>query len=154
MRMDHLDIDKLFTLAAKREIEARDFYESVAKKMKDAAVREIFAQLSRDEAGHFETIEKFKHDPTMVMKISAPEGDWKVAESEKLPKLSVKMKPKEAIALAMKKEQQAVEFYRGLAGQASDAGVKSMMENLANMELSHKRRLETIFVDIGYPEAF
>jgi Uncharacterized conserved protein len=152
--MDPREIEQLFAVAAKREIEARDFYEAIAKKMTDTAVRDIFAELARDETGHFEMIEKFKHDPTMVMKISAPSGDWKVAESETLPQLNVKMKPKDAIALAMKKEQQAAEFYRGLAGRASDAGLKSMMENLANMELSHKRRLETIFVDIGYPEAF
>jgi rubrerythrin len=154
MQMDSNEIDKLFAVATKREVEAKDFYEAVAKKMTDTAVREIFAQLSRDEMGHYEMLEKYRHDPTMVMKFSAPSTDWKVAESEALPALNVKMKPKDAIALAMKKEQQAVEFYRGLAQRASDAGLKSVMENLANMELSHKRRLETIFVDIGYPEAF
>jgi rubrerythrin len=152
--MDPLEVEKLFAIAEKREIEARDFYKNVAKKMKDTAVREIFEQLSNDEMGHYEMLTKFRHDPTMIMKISAPGKDWKVAESEKLPKLSVKMKPKDAIALAMKKEQQAVEFYRGLAGMTPDAGLKSMMENLANMELGHKRKLETIFVDIGYPEVF
>jgi rubrerythrin len=152
--MDPREIEQLFSVAEKREIEARDFYDAVAKKMNDTAVRDIFAQLSRDEMGHYEMLTKFRHDPTLVMKISAPSGDWKVAESEELPKLNVKMKPKDAIALAMKKEQQAVEFYRGLAGRTSDAGLKNVMENLANMELVHKRKLETIFVDIGYPEAF
>jgi len=29
-----------------------------------------------------------------------------------------------------------------------------MFENLARMELGHKTRLEHMFVDIGYPEAF
>jgi hypothetical protein len=32
--------------------------------------------------------------------------------------------------------------------------MKDVFNNLANMELGHKHRLETVFVDIGYPEAF
>jgi rubrerythrin len=99
-------------------------------------------------------IERFRHDPTALMKIDAPSRDWKVAEGETLPKLSTDMKPRDAIALAMKKEQQAVEFYRALSAASSDAEVKGLFDNLSRMELGHKRRLETIFVDIGYPEVF
>ena len=31
---------------------------------------------------------------------------------------------------------------------------KEIFENLVNMELGHKARLENVFVEIGYPEAF
>jgi rubrerythrin len=54
----------------------------------------------------------------------------------------------------MKKEQQAVEFYRGLAAGSTDAEVRGVFENLANMELGHKTRLEDIYLEVGYPEAF
>jgi len=47
-----------------------------------------------------------------------------------------------------------VEFYRGLAQSATDATLSAMFENLARMELGHKTRLETMFVDVGYPEVF
>lgn len=88
-----------------------------------------------------------------MMKIQAP-PDYKVAETTELPKLSIDMKPADAIALAMKKEQQAVEFYRALGESATDASVKKIFENLTNMELGHKHRLENVFVEIGYPEVF
>ena len=54
----------------------------------------------------------------------------------------------------MKKEQQAVEYYRALAEAADDRELKQAFTNLANMELSHKQRLENAFVQIGYPEVF
>lgn len=144
----------MFSLAVGREMEAYEFYAAAAKKMTDAGVKSLFEQLSKEEMGHYEMLEKFRMDPTLIMKISAPASDWKLAESEKLPKLSIVMKPKDAIALAMKKEQQAVELYRSLSKATSDAGTRTMFENLANMELGHKQKLEDMFVNIGYPEVF
>jgi rubrerythrin len=104
--------------------------------------------------GHMELLENFRNDPTMVMKISAPAVDVKLAESMELPKISTAMKPADAIALAMKKEQQAVEFYREMSKNSADSAIKAIFDNLANMELNHKKMLENAFVDIGYPEAF
>lgn len=152
--MNNESVEELFSVAAKRETEAHEFYSSAAKKMKDRGVKDMFAQLAKDEMGHFELIEAFRRDPTSLMKISAPDSDWKLAESEKLPKLSTNMKPKDAVALAMKKEQMAVEFYRKLSKSTEDAGARDMLVNLANMELNHKRKLEMMFADIGYPEVF
>ena len=151
--MDQIQLDRLFSMAAKRELEAKEFYTGVAETMSSTAVREIFEQLAREEMGHFELLEKFRLDPSMTMKISAPPSDWKVAESQELPPLSLDMKPADAIGLAMKKEQQAVEFYRSLAASASP-DIRDIFENLANMELGHKHKLEIAFVDIGYPEVF
>lgn len=152
--MDRLDLEKLFAAAIGRENEAFEFYGAAAKKVVDPSVRETFMQLAGEELGHRELLERFKYDPTMVMKISAPSADYKIAEATPLPALSVGLKPAEAIALAMKKEQHAVEFYRSLTGLSTDAGLRDIFQNLANMELGHKHRLETMFVSIGYPESF
>lgn len=152
--MDMEEIRRLFGIAIEREIEANEFYAKAAKSMNDAAVRAIFNDLAKDELGHMELLERFREDPTLQMKMIKPDVDYKVAEEVALPKLSTDMKPADAIALAMKKEQQAMEFYRNMAAQCSDSGLKDIFNNLADMELGHKSRLETLFVDIGYPEAF
>jgi len=83
-----------------------------------------------------------------------PPADYHIAESEPRPEISDDMPPRDAVALAMKKEQQAVEFYRGLAKTAKAADVRTLFENLTNMELDHKTKLEALFVDVGFPEAF
>jgi rubrerythrin len=152
--MDTQELTRVFSLAAQRELEANAFYSRVAKTSGNADVKKVFEQLAQEEMGHFELLEKLRIDPTLPMKITAPKQDYKLAEATELPAFSDAMKPADAIALAMKKEQQAVEFYRGLSDAATDTQMKDVFNNLANMELGHKHRLETVFVDIGYPEAF
>ena len=151
--MDRIELEKIFSMAIAREVEAHEFYQQVAERVSDAAVKEVFVQLSKEEMGHMETLEKLKNDPGAAMVFTAPD-DYKIAEATELPELSIDSKPADAIALAMKKEQQAVEFYRGLAESTEDARVKDIFNNLANMELQHKNRLENVFVEIGYPEVF
>lgn len=152
--MDKLAFEQVMAVAIRREAEAHEFYRDVAAKITDKDVQAVFTQLAAEEMGHMELLEKFRADPTMVMKISAPPADYRIAEATDAQPLSVAMKPADAIALAMKKEQQAVEFYRGLAGKATDNQTRDVFLNLANMELGHKHRLENVFVEIGYPEAF
>ena len=152
--MDQEEIKRLFTLAIKREVEANSFYSAAASRMKDENVRNIFKELAGDELDHMALLEGFREDPTLQMKMAKPEADFKLAEETELPELSVDMKPADAIALAMKKEQQALEFYKRMAAGCSDAGLKDVFENLANMELGHKHRLEEMFVNIGFPESF
>jgi rubrerythrin len=154
MIMDAQEIQRVFGMATQRELEANAFYLRVAGSAADPEVKKVFTQLAEEEMGHFELLERLKNDPSLPMKIAAPGQDYKLAESMELPPFSDTMKPAEAIALAMKKEQQAVEFYRGLSAGATVSGLKDIFDNLANMELGHKHRLETVFVEIGYPETF
>jgi rubrerythrin len=152
--MDHIEFEHIFSVAVEREIEAHEFYQQVSERVEHDDVKEVFQQLAKEEMGHKELLERFRFDPTMIMKIQAPPADYKIAEATELPTLSIDMKPADAVALAMKKEQQAVEFYRDLAVRSSDHGTKAIFENLANIELGHKHRLENVFVEIGYPEVF
>lgn len=152
--MDQLQFEKLISVAIKREIEAYEFYRDVASRVDAPAVKKIFAELSDQEMGHRDLLEKYRMDPSVSIRFNAP-ADLKVSESvQEDPLLSIDMKPAEAIALAMKKEQQAVEFYRGLAEMTDEPEIQQTYQSLANMELSHKNMLEKVFVDIGYPEAF
>ena len=145
---------KLFSIAIAREIEANDFYAKAARTAVDASVRAIFTELAKDELAHMELLERLRADPTLPMKMHKPAVDYKVAEEVDLPMLSTDMKPADAIALAMKTEQRAMEFYAGMATNCADAELKGIFQSLADMEAGHKCRLEALFVDIGFPEAF
>ena len=149
-----MDIEKILADAIEREVEAYEFYQQVYERTEDSTVKEVFEQLAKEELSHRNLLEQFLHDPTMLMNIHPPSADYQIAEATEMPKLSIEMKPADAIALAMKKEQQAVEFYRGLAEKATDSKAKSVFENFINIELGHKHRLEDVYVQIGYPEAF
>ncbi len=141
-------------LAIKREVEAYEFYKDVAERIGDKAIQKIFKTLATEEVGHKDLLERFKYNPDLPVKMSSPEIDYHLAEEVELPELSINMKPADALALAMKKEQLAVEFYRKLANQTEDGDVKKLLLEIANMELSHKQKLENAYTDIAYIEAF
>lgn len=148
-----LDIKAIFDAAIAREEEAHAFYREVADRVSDRTVKQTFLELAQDELGHRTFLESCLKDPGLLVKLPVPR-DYKVAEATAEPALSTDMKPADALALAMKKEQRAAQFYQALAEASSDAVTQSMFANLARMELGHKTRLENLFVDIGYPEVF
>ena len=152
--MDKILVEQVFGIAIGREIEAHEFYTKAAASADYADVREIFEQLAKDEMGHMRFLEKLKNDPIKIMKISAPESEYKMSEATEFPRLSTDMKPADAIQLALKKEQQAVEFYQHMADLTEEPELQDMFNQLSNMELGHKHRLENVFVEIGYPEVF
>ncbi len=151
--MDELQKNDLFRTAIGRELEAYTFYKDVAERVNNAAVKQIFEELSIEEKRHEEMLWKMKGDDTVSFKINAPQ-DLKVAETVDLPPLSMDMKPADAIALAMKKEEQAVAFYQALANMCQEEETKRIYTELSKMEMTHKHRLENAFVDIGYPEVW
>jgi rubrerythrin len=152
--MDKDKFYKVMDLAIKREVEAYEFYKDVAERIDDKAIQKIFKTLATEEVGHKDLLERFKYNPDLPVKMSSPEIDYHLAEEVELPELSIDMKPADALALAMKKEQLAVEFYRKLANQTEDGDVKKLLLEIANMELSHKQKLENAYTDIAYVEAF
>lgn len=149
-----MNVTSLFKMAIGQEIEARDFYKQAAEKVTNPGVREIFKQLSLDEAEHERTLSTLSTDKSLAGKFIAPEIDYKIAEGAATPVLSTAMKPADAIMLAVKKEQEAVEFYTMLAKKAKDQSIAAMLQALAAMELGHKQKLENAFVQVGYPESF
>lgn len=146
-------IDELLLLAAQSEREAYEFYSEVASRVDNEAVKKLFTELAEDEKGHEALMIKFRSDPERPIKFKES-PNFKVAETVETPPLTTDMKPADAVALAMKKEQQAAELYTSMAGMCEDSSAKSAYENLAKMELSHKHRLENIYTDIAFVEVW
>ncbi|MDX9746120.1 MAG: ferritin family protein [Syntrophales bacterium] len=152
--MDKTMLEKIFSDAIEREIESFEFYQTVSQRVTNQDVKRTFEELAQEELGHKALLTRFREDPDLLTKINIPSQDYKVAEATELPKFDINMKPADAIALAMKKEEEAVKFYRGMAAISQDEEIKKQFEYLAGMELGHKTRLENVFVEIGYPEVF
>jgi len=148
-----INIKAILDAAVQREDEAHAFYLRISKGQSNATVKQTFAELAADELSHKEFLQACLRDPALLSKMPTPK-DYKVAEATEEPAFSIAMKPAEALALAMKKEEGAARFYRNLAESTSDPVLATMFTNLARMELGHKTRIETLFVNIGYPEVF
>lgn len=145
--------DKLMLRSIEQEIEARDFYREAARRVADTSVREIFEEMAQQEDHHREILETFRFNPTARVEFERVE-DFGVAEETEMPPLSMDLSPADAFGLAMKKEQAALELYLKWASVTQDAELKRVYEELAEMERGHKARIEELFVNAAFPEAW
>jgi rubrerythrin len=119
------------------EVFARDFYLSVAEKIKDASGREKFEFLADDEKRHREILEDwykkesggkdFPFDPRKVKSIKVEVKDHTSAF--------------EAIDIALEAERQAYLFYKEAAKRTKNEKGKEMFEKLAEEEDGHYQKL-------------
>ena len=145
---------EILKMAVGNEVEAYEFYRDAAAKMKDPAMKKTFQELADEESGHKVLLEGYLSNEMKDMKFSE-EKDYKVAETVEAPQaLSTDMAFKDAIALAMKKEQEAMEMYQQFADASEGAKQKETFLELAKMEKGHKVRLEGIYTDIAFIEVW
>ena len=143
----------VFKFAMANEVEAQKFYADAADKLRDPNLKKMFGQFSEEEKKHREIL-KGIYISNLIGEYFDEKMDYKVAETVDVPELSIDMKPADAIALAMKKEEEAMVQYTELAEECPDAEKKKIFLDLAAMERGHKRKMEDAFVDIGYPEVW
>jgi rubrerythrin len=139
--------------AIANEVEARKFYEDAAKTLKDPYLKKLFASLAEEEKKHRDILTQIYTSNTIDHYFSETR-DYKVAETMDEPALSMDMKPADALALAMKKEEAAMKQYTAMANMCDDADKRQVFLDLAAMERDHKLKMETAFTDIGYPEVW
>jgi rubrerythrin len=151
--MDLNEYRKTLALSVDKEVEAYEFYKQASEKANDPMLKKLFKEFSEEERKHMQMIQSFLADESLPFSIDAT-ADFKISETVERPKMSVEMKFVDAIALAMKNEEDAMNTYKSFAASASDPDQKKMFENLANMETGHKTRLEEIFSNAAYAEAW
>ena len=152
--MNETDFNKLIDFAIDQENQAYAFYTAAAEKVTNPGVKKIFQELAQDENGHANLLEMWRNNKALAEVFKIQILDYKIAETQDMPELSLALKPAEAIAIAMKKEQMAAELYKSLAENAVGQTEKEALESLSKMEMGHKHKLENVFVEIGYPEVF
>jgi rubrerythrin len=151
--MDRKAYQSILDMAIQAEIEANLFYHQVAEKVKDDYLHKMFLRFAQEELKHRTILEGFRDNEEAALSFARVQ-DFQVSETVDEPTLSIDMKPADAIALAMKKEQAAMQQYTRLAKAGSDAEQTKIFLELAEMERDHKVKLEAAFVDIGYPEVW
>jgi len=139
--------------AIANEVEARKFYEDAANTLKDPYLKRLFTTLAEEEKKHRDILTKIYTSNTIDRYFSETR-DYKVAETVETPELSMDMKPADAFALAMKKEEEAMKQYTEMANLCDDEEKRQVFLDLAAMERDHKLKMEAAFTDVGYPEVW
>ncbi len=145
------DAKKIIATAIDREVEAYTFYRTIADKVKDKVLKDLFDELAGEEKKHREFLTAFLTKDFSKMKFAAGH-DYKVGDTLPSPKLTADLKPLEGLVLAIRKELEAMQMYTQLAAAAEDTETQLLFSQLANMERGHKARLEDIYTNMAFPE--
>jgi len=151
--MEKGEFESIMDMAIAGEVEAYQFYLDVANRVADASLKNLFGDFATEEKGHEEMLKNIKEKEVQSFSFMGAH-DYKVSETVDLPKLSLEMKPADAIALAMKKEEEAMKMYNGLAAATSDPEKQKIFASLAKMEEGHKAKMEGLYTQTAFPEVW
>jgi rubrerythrin len=144
----------IINFAVEKEIEAYEFYQDATKKIaSDANLKKTFKDLAVEELKHKKFLQDFLEGNVYEFHL-ADVADYHVSEATEIPKLSTEMKFADAIALAMKKEEEAMHMYANLAAASANEKQKELFAELSKMEEMHKVRLEGIYVNASFGEVW
>ncbi len=147
------EFKKIISFAIEGEVEAFTFYQAVADKAKDKKLKDLFNDLAKDETQHRVLLEGFlTKAPGSLHFVEAM--DYKVVDELPVPPLTPDLKPLDGLVIAIRKELGAMQMYTRLAQANTDAGQKNTFLELASMERGHKSRLEDIYTNMAFPEAW
>jgi len=147
------DAKKIISTAIDREVEAYTFYRTISEKVKDAALKKLFAELAGEEKQHREFLQGMLSKNVTKMQFDAKK-DYKVVNTMPTPPLSADLKPLDGLVIAIKKELEAMQMYTQLANLSSSTEQKLLFSQLANMESGHKARLEDLYTEMAFPETW
>jgi rubrerythrin len=146
-------IQDIIDYAIEREKESYNFYKSSAERVDDKSLKSIFEELAAEEVSHKDFLEDFLKSGATEINIRDFD-DYNVSATVEKPTFTEEMSFTDAVALAMKKEEEAMELYQKLAASTENPDKKELFLNLAKMEQLHKAKLEELYTNTAYAEVW
>ena len=138
--------------AIANEESAAAFYRQAAERLSDPVTRDAIQGLMRDELEHKRLLEEFKQGTRPLPEGSSSGGS--LVEFLGTPDFTPDMSPTDAFLLAAKKEKLAVEFYENWAKLYPGGPERELLLGLAEVERRHKEKVENLFTNAAFPEAW
>jgi len=128
-------------IAKKMETDAIKFYLEAAKKTGYPAGKKMFETVAEDEKRHLEYVNKLLKGMDIQIEDVHPIENIKTVfeqmKDEMMEKVRATADELEAFKIAMKMENEGIEFYRKLLSGASSAKEKALFEKLIKEEEQH-----------------
>lgn len=148
-----LTVQTILEKAIEKEIEAQHLYRNLSQKMTDAAAKDAFIQLSREEEGHEQLLRKYLRGEIGAGGLKKNRVlNYKIAEYLDQPEITPDVELKEVFLLAANREKASHEFYLSLAVVHPAGGVKRLLKQLAAQELEHKQKVELLYTEVAFPQ--
>jgi rubrerythrin len=147
------ELTELLDTAIYKEIASQAFYEAGQTKTQDSGAKALLQELAREEQKHANWLKGLKEK-------GLPPKGW---HRKEIPNLMISeylvggdrledAGLQDTLVFAMKREQQAVEFYLKMMGALRNEAAKRLCQRLIHEELKHKLKLEIFYDDLFYSE--
>lgn len=148
-------IEQILRQAIRFEESAYAFYTSAVEMVERPHIREVLLDMANQEVKHKERLQALLDGDTERIIAVRKRGqiqDLKLAEYLVPRELDAGAGLQDVLIVAMHREKSSHEFYTALASISSDNAAQSLFDFLAQEELAHKNRIETLYDEIVYQE--
>jgi rubrerythrin len=146
------EMESLVKSAITQEEMSHDFYKRLAGLVTHPETKDMLEFLAKDELEH----------KAFLLSCFSPQGCKLVGETQNVhlaemleaPVISDDLSPKEALVIAMKREEGSYRFYQTLAGLQPPGEIQAFLEKMAKVELQHKEKVEYLYDNAAFPEVW
>ncbi|MHC4130437.1 MAG: ferritin-like domain-containing protein [Planctomycetota bacterium] len=134
---------EILEFAISREVQAREFFLTLAKRVDRPTIRKVFEELAAEEQEHKEKLElevlKLGKTVSDEAEYAKPDQQFIISDDDSL----LEMDYKDILMLGMEKEEASFRTYINLLGSVREKDSKDLLLALAEEEVRHKLRFQT-----------
>ena len=146
------EMEAVIKSAIAQEELSHEFYTRMANLVSPTETKETFQYLAQEELEHKQFLESCL-TPQGCTLVGRPQ-DVHLAEHLEAPAFREDLSPKEALVIAMKREEGSHRFYQALAALQPPGELRNFLEKMARVELSHKEKMEYLYNNTAFPEVW
>ena len=146
--MEFESVEKIIDYAMEKEKEAADFYEKAKDDKNYQAINDMLTQFAAEEVKHYNMLKALKGERAKIASYAfRTVTDLKI--SDYMTDITYKpgLSYQDMLHVAMKREEEAYKFYKGLIDKTDNEELKKVFQLLAQEESKHKLTLETWYDD-------
>jgi rubrerythrin len=146
------EMEAVIKNAIAQEELSHEFYLRLADLVSHADTKETLRYLAREELEHKQFLEGCI--TPQGCKLTGRPQEVHLAELLEAPSFHDALSPKEALVVAMKREEGSQRFYKALAALQPPGEIRDFLVKMAQVELSHKTKVEYLYDNTAFPEAW
>ena len=135
----------LLDAAIYKEIASEALYLAAKKKTRDPGASALMEELAAEEKKHSQWLKEFKDKRATQKWHRGVVPNLRISEYLTSADTLEGAGLQDTLVFAMKKEQQAVDFYSRMTGLFRGNSAKSLCRKLVNEEMRHKLKLEVLY---------
>jgi rubrerythrin len=148
-------IEQILRQAIRFEEDAYNFYTGAVEMVERPHIRQALVDMAAEEVKHKKQLQDLLAGDTTKIVSLRKQGqiqDLKLAEYLVPRPLEAGASLQDVLIVAMHREKSSNEFYSTMAEVADDGSAKSLFEFLAQEELVHKNKVETLYDEVVYQD--